>query len=405
MALLEIPNLRHLRAFREVAHHKRISAASERVHLSQPAITQAIAKLEGSLGTPLFDRRADGMYPTDVGVMFKPRVESMLEHLRIGAREAIRLGALDGKLGAANFDQQMTAVQLRALTAVADYDNFSLAARRIGISQPSMHRAARDLELLSGVPLFKRSSQGVVLTRPARALAQQAKLAVYELEQGLTEAQEWLGRDAGLVRVGTLPLARTFILPTAINALCAERPNVRVCAVDGPYDDLLHSLRHGELDLLIGALRDPVPIDDVVQEALFEAPLAVVARAGHPLAGKRRITVEDLAAYPWVVPRQGAPTRAAFDSLMAPARRAPRNLIESSSLILIRGLLSGSDRLTLISAHQVRTEEEMGLLVQLPVGVPSLDRDIGITVRKGWRPTATQSRFMELLRDAARTAA
>ncbi len=56
----EIPNIRHLRVFLEVVQCKSISKASEKVFLSQPAITQAIAKLEASLGTVLFQRRSDG---------------------------------------------------------------------------------------------------------------------------------------------------------------------------------------------------------------------------------------------------------------------------------------------------------------------------------------------------------
>lgn len=398
----DIPNLRHLRAFSEVATHNRISAAADRVHLSQPAITQAIAKLEETLGAPLFDRRTEGMFPTEVGAMFKIRVDKVFEHLKLGAREAGKLGGCKGEAKGSRFDHLMTAVQLRAIAAVAEHQNFSLAAHNIGISQPSMHRAARDLERLSGVTLFKRSRQGIELTEAARALAQQVKLAINELNQGLTEVQEWLGRDVGIIRLGTLPLPRTYVVPTAINRLCDERPSVTVSAVDGPFDDLLHALRHGELDLLIGALRDPPPIDDIEQEALFDAPLAVVARAGHPLAAAKRVTTSELAAYPWVVPRQGTPTRATFDALMRNVDNRPAGLVESSSLGLIRALLLESDRLTLISSHQIMHEEELGLLVRLPFAVAVEQRDIGLTVRKGWRPTSAQRRFIELLREASK---
>ena len=75
----EIPNLRHLRAFQEVARCRGISAAAERVHLSQPAITQAIAKLEAQLGTALFERRSGGLYPTEPGDLFLDRVERALD--------------------------------------------------------------------------------------------------------------------------------------------------------------------------------------------------------------------------------------------------------------------------------------------------------------------------------------
>ncbi|MCB9957481.1 MAG: LysR family transcriptional regulator [Rhodospirillaceae bacterium] len=394
-------NLRHLRAFAAVARCRSISKASQVVHLSQPAVTQAIANLEERLGAPLFERRSDGMVSTDAGTLFLDRVERALALIQAGARTAVQLAARKGGRGNAKFDQLLTAAQLRALIAVSKAENFSLAARQAGISQPTVHRAARDIERLSGLALFTKSSQGIALTPSADALAQAAKLAFAELEQGFAEIDEMLGVDAGRIVIGTLPLPRTFILPTAINALLARRPDVRVSVVDGPYNDLLRDLRHGDVDLLVGALRNPVPIDDVVQETLFSDPLAVVGRAGHPLAGRSGIGLADLAAYPWVVPRQGTPTRAMFDRLFEGAT-PPACPVESSSLVLIRGLLTESDHLTLISAHQIRHEERAGVLAPLPFDMSATSRPIGITHRRDWRPTATQRDFLTCVRAAGR---
>lgn len=395
----KLPNIRHLRAFREVAQSRSISKASAEVHLSQPAITQAIAKLEEQLGVSLFERRSDGMLPTEAGSLFLARVERALALLRGGAREAVRLGAKKGGKGFSDFDRLLTTAQLRALVAVSKAANFSLAARAVGLSQPTLHRAARDLERLSGLALFLRNSQGIRLSPSADALAKAVKLAFAELEQGYSEIDAMLGLDSGRIVVGTLPLPRTYILPRAINGLLGGRPDVRVSVIDGPYNDLLHDLRHGEIDLLVGALRDPVPIDDVVQEALFDDPLAVVARHGHPLSGRKRIGLDELAAYPWALPRQGTPTRAAFETLFE-GRAPPPCPVESSSLVLLRGLLLDSDRLTLISAHQIRHEEQLGVLAPLPFKPPVPARPIGLTLRRDWRPTATQDLFLRCLRAA-----
>jgi LysR family transcriptional regulator of gallate degradation len=147
--------------------------------------------------------------------------------------------------------------------------------------------------------------------------------------------------------IGTLPLARSSLLPNAVNALARLRPDVQIGIVDGPYDDLLHRLRHGTLDLMIGARRIPAPVDDIVQETLFHDRLALVARSGHPLSAKRALSVQDLAGYLWVIPKRGPPTTEHFDALFRDAGLdPPKGLVESSSLILIRGLLLGSDLLS-----------------------------------------------------------
>lgn len=396
-----LPNLRHLRAFREVADRRSVTRAAQRVYLSQPAITQAIAKLERLLGTALFERHSDGMRPTQAGALFADRVDRALSLIRSGAQDALRAAADKASPRPSAPEQLLTTTQLRALVAVANAGNFSLAARAIGTSQPALYRAARDVEALLGTALFEKTNQGIDLTRPGQILAQQAKLAFAELTQGFAEVAALDGQDTGRIVVGAMPLSRHFILPAAINSLARQRSEVEVRAVDGPYEELLHGLRHGEIDLLIGALRIPVPVDDVVQEPMFDDPLSIVGRAGHPLAGKNRVNIADLAAYPWVVPRAGTPTREHFDALFRGSRYPrPAGLVESSSLVLIRALLLDSDRLTLISAHQIRLEANQGLLTTLPYDLSRTRRPIGLTTRRDWRPTATQALFLDLLRAA-----
>lgn len=396
----KLPNLRHLRAFCEVVARRSISQAAEHVFLSQPAITQAITKLEQQVGTPLFERLSDGMRATEAGVLLAERAGRALKLIRSGGQEAMKFGAeRDGRRHAA-IDQLVTTTQLRSLVAVANTRNFSLAARSIGTSQPALHRAARDLEALLNLRLYEKTAQGIDLSRAAQILAQHVKLAFAELAQGYAEIAALSGTDTGLIVVGSMPLARHNILPNAISALAQELPDVRVGVVDAPYGELLHGLRHGELDLLIGALRDPVPVEDVIQESLFDDPLAIVARAGHPLARKRRVQAADLADFPWVLPPPGTPTRDHFQALMG-GHEPTGGLVETSSIVLVCGLLLQSDRLTLISRHQILREEEQGLLVTLPYDTRSTRRPIGLTTRKSWRPTATQSRFLELVRSAA----
>jgi LysR family transcriptional regulator, regulator for genes of the gallate degradation pathway len=396
---VDIPNLRHLRAFCTVAELRSVSRAAERIHLSQPAITQAIDKLEARLGAPLFEQGGDGMATTAAGRLFCERALRALEFLQVGAREIAR--AAGRGRAAPDLDRQMTVAQLRALIAVSGSGNFSLAARAVGLSQPSIHRAAKDLERLAGAVLFESKGQGIELTRPAEFLAQQAKLAFVEVEHGFAEVTELLGGDSGRVVIGAMPLARSHILPEAIARLTRERPNVNVRVFDGPYDDLLYGLRHGEIDVLIGALRDPAPIDDIEQIPLFDDPLAVVARVGHPLFAKKKIGEADLMAFPWVVSPHGAPTRRYFDTLFSSALREKLpGLIETSSLVMMRGALLRSDRLTLISTNQIVTETEAGLLAPLPVATPGSARRIGLTVRRGWRPTATHEALLEHIRAA-----
>ncbi len=395
-------SLRHLRVFREVAKRRSMSAASQQIHLSQPAITQAIAKLEKNVNAVLFDRRRSGMYLTPSGEILLNRVCRALAQVDEGCRGLAKAAGQARSRNHSQLSHRITFVQLRALQAVAQAGNFSLAARAINVSQPSLHRASRDLERVADVEMFAKVAQGIELTKPARMLLKGALLAFRELEQGIAELNGARGRDSGHIVVGTLPLARSYILPHAINGFTARYPGTRLSIVDGPYQVLLQGLRHGEIDCLIGALRDPPPIDDVCQEPLFSDRLAIVARVDHPLTRNKRLTPQLLASVPWVVPRAGTPTRASFNALFDDSTCAPPpQIVETSSLVLIRALLLDSNRLTMISAHQVRHDVAHGLLAELPFEMDHRSRPIGLTVREGWEPTQTQVALLDCLREAS----
>ena len=392
----EMPNIRHLRAFLEVARHKSISQASERVFLSQPAITQAIAKLEGLLGTSLFVRRSDGMFTTPSGEIFALRIERAINLLEMGVKEVLRTSSV--KTSAAQLLAQLTTTQLRALVAVSNARNFSIAGRNLGVSQSSLHRAARELEGLVEVVLFEKTSTGISLSKAALHLSRACKLAFAEVAQGKDEIDSLHNRASGQIVVGSMPLARTSLLPDAIIAFSSDHPAFHIKVTDGPYDDLLHYLRHGDIDVIIGALRYPPPANDVEQTALFSSQVHVVARPDHPLFSLEKVTLKDLAQYGWVVPRVGTPTRTIFESAFTEAgMKVPEFLVETSSQILIRSLLLGSDRLTMISAHQIQHELEMGVLSTLPYELENAHRFIGMTVRSSWKPTDSQRLFLETL--------
>lgn len=396
---IAIPNLRHLRVFLAVAELKSITRASEHIFLSQPAITQAIAKLEGLLGASLFERHSDGMYPTVAGEVWQKRVGRAIDHIQCATQDIVKDNTPKERTPK-NLIALISTTQLRALIAVSEAQNFSIASRNLAVSQSSVHRAARDLERLLGVVLFEKNSLGTSATKSAQTLSKATKLAFSELRQGIYEINALQSKDVSMITVGSMPLARMTILPKSILQFNERHPDVNINVTEGPYADLLHHLRQGDIDIILGALRHPTPADDVVQEELWAPPLSVVARKDHPLMSKQHISAQDLADFAWVVPAKGTPTRQAFEDIFNDAGVAlPKRLVESSSQILIRELLIESDRLTLISAHQVEREINIELLSVINFPLDHTRRPIGLCVRKSWLPTVTQSHFLSLLRD------
>lgn len=380
-------NLRHLRLFVAVADLKSLTLASENWHISQPAVTQAINKLERETGGRLFQRSRNGLFLTPRGEVLERRV-----------RRAFAL--LDPALDeiSPRLRLSLSFAQLQALIAVSESENFTLAARRLALAQPTVHRAVTQVEREAARSLFERTSFGILPTRLCQALVQAARLAIYELDQSEAELATFSGDEAGTIVIGAMPLARSVLLPKALARFRSEQPTYPVRIYDGPYDELLGALRRGTVDFLLGALRDPAPIGDIVQTRLFDDRLALLARPDHPLAGREMISVDELLAYPFVVPRQGTPTRTQFETIFRTAgREPPHRLIESGSLVLMRELLAESDHLGCLSRHQSQRECDRGLLTALSFPSDHLLRPIGLTCRANWRPTLVQSLMLRLI--------
>jgi DNA-binding transcriptional LysR family regulator len=310
------------------------------------------------------------------------------------------------KRGRPPFDRLVTAAQLRTLIAIAANGSFTMAARQLGLSQPTVHRAARNVEVAAGVALFRATPSGVDLTQAAQALVLGAKLAQAEIRQGFEEIAHMLGDERGTFNLGSLPLARTAIVPKAVHAMISAVSGVQIRLVDGRYTDLLRSLRMGDMDCMIGALRDPPPADDIVQERLFDDRLAIVAHPSHPLAQKRGLSLEDTLAYPWVAPPKNTPAgHYLFETLRIDERRETPVRLVSSSPVMLRGILAEGPYVSIISREQIKVELRDGHIAPLDIALQGDARAIGLTTRAAWRPTKVQARFIEFLRDSARSEA
>jgi LysR family transcriptional regulator of gallate degradation len=403
MIAREIPSLRQLRAFEAVARLESVSAAARDIHLSQPGVSQAIRALENELGARLFERRRSGCYVTEPGAMLLPRVRRFFERLRSALTEP----SGNSPAGRQSIDatvNRITRPQLQSLIAVSEHPSFDAAARSLKISQPSLHRSARELERELRRSLYRRTATGVTTTAYGSELARRVQVALGEIEYGLDELQAARGNVVSRIAIGNIPHSATQILSNAIKEFLSRYPTVHVRIVDGHYEELLDGLRAGKLDLLYGVLRRPDWATDVEEELLFANHYVVVARHGHPLHRSKRVRNRDLANFGWIMPGPLTPRQQALHRMLEGVCAEPKISLETTSLQIYRTILQATDQLTLMSRFEAKLND-IGSLAQLPFRSPHLRRFDGIATRIGWQPTRIHREFIALLRDAARATA
>lgn len=387
--MMEQLNLRHLRSVVAITRLGSVSAAAADVNISQPAITQGLAKLEAQLGIALFSRQPEGMQPTEAALLLAPRIARALGH--IGS-------------------PLVTMAQMRALLTLAEAGSYARASALTGLSQPALHRALADLAIVLRRTLVERRGKGIGFTDTGRRTVRAFRLARAELRAGIAEVETLKGREVGRIAVGAMPLSRARILPEAVAAFHLAYPDARILITEGAFVDLIEPLRDGDLDVIVGALRDPPPGQDVEQQPLFLDRPAIIGRKDHPLA-RGVASLAQLAEYPWIASPQGTPLHDRWRTMFEQADLAlPKVPIECGSVIAIRHILATSDFLAMLSPDQVGLELSTGLLGIIGEVPAELSRTIGITTRTGWRPTVIQAAFLDRLRlasgsiDASRSA-
>jgi len=192
----------------------------------------------------------------------------------------------------------MELYQLRYLIAVAETENFTRAAEKLFVTQPTLSQQIINLEKELGHKLFHRLGRKAVLTEAGTIFIDRARRILFEADNAAKELQD----DPSLERrihIGAIPTVAPYLLPPLI-ALCREKhPNLQINVREDFRPQLVRGVLEGELDLAITA--HPVKNKQVAVDSLMTEPLLLVVGRDHPLAQRKAIYPSDLADETFVI--------------------------------------------------------------------------------------------------------
>jgi DNA-binding transcriptional LysR family regulator len=236
----------------------------------------------------------------------------------------------------------------------------------------------KKLEHELGTPLFDRLPRGVSLTQAGTVLLPLARQVMYDIEQIRRAASELTGLEGGTLRVGATPSLATVLLPAALTAFHLRYPGVALGFAEAGSEDLVARLEANELDLALVIL--PVRHRVLETVSLAEEDLVVVVSAGHRLARRRRLRVEELDGVPLVMPREGYDLRTTVLAVCRQAGFEPAVACDGGEmdgvLALVASGLGAAVVPSIVASHQ-------GGLHVIRVAEPRLSRTVGIARRAG----------------------
>jgi DNA-binding transcriptional LysR family regulator len=193
--------------------------------------------------------------------------------------------------------------QLRYFIAVADELHFTRAAARLGIAQPPLSQQVRRLEQDLGVRLFDRTNRRVQLTDVGRAFLTEAKLTLVQADRAIDVARRAPTSQAGRIVIGAQGTAEVSVFPRVLPRFLKRYPDVDV-TLQTPLmpPEQVAMLRDGQID--VGFLRLPVRDPALVVVPILSEPLIAALPMRHPLARRRSVTLQELAASTFVMFRR-----------------------------------------------------------------------------------------------------
>ncbi len=184
--------------------------------------------------------------------------------------------------------------ELRIFLVLADELHFGRTAERMGISQPGVSDAVRVLESRLGVKVFDRTSRRVRLTAAGEGLRSGLVPALAAVDRALTQTSELSSTVSGLLRVGFVLTTEGPALSRLIAAFQARYPACEVRLQEVETFDAYRGLRRGDVDVLCNWLAVDEP-DLAAGAAFAHYQRALAVAPTHRLAGRRAVSIEDLA--------------------------------------------------------------------------------------------------------------
>jgi DNA-binding transcriptional LysR family regulator len=285
--------------------------------------------------------------------------------------------------------------QLACFVAVVEEGSFTRAARRIGITQPSLSQHIRALELDIDGPVIERLSRGITLTPAGRSLLPEARAAVRAVERGRRAARSALALEAGELEIATVLSMAVGLLPRYIRLWLQRYPDVGIRLQEFRHRSLLEdAVEQGIADFAIG----PLPLrtwDGPLEEVAWEE-FVIVAPPGDPLAARGTVRLEELADREWVLYHQDHGLAGILEEVCRRAGFSPRGTVRTSQAEGAARLASAGIGPALVPDNIVLPGIE-GTVLRLD---PPIIREVAVYARTELSRTAAA--FVEVLQSEQR---
>jgi len=266
--------------------------------------------------------------------------------------------------------RRITLRQLALFETAARLLSYSRTAAEMHVTQPAVSMQMRQLERIAGLLLLEQVGKKLFLTEAGAEFAVCTRAVLDQLRAADEALNLRKGLHAGTITLAAVSTAKYFA-PQLLAAFCRRYPAVKVKLVVNNREAIVRHLRDNDVDLVI--MGQPPREFHLSANVFAPHPIAMIASPSHPFAGRKRLSLADLATENFLVRESGSGTRSSMERFFKRNRIPLRASAEMSSNETIKQAVMAGMGIAFLSLHTMGLELKTKRLVVLPVkGLPEL---------------------------------
>ena len=284
--------------------------------------------------------------------------------------------------------------QLRALVAVVEEGSFTLAARKLFVTQSAVSHSLRSLEDQLGYRLLDRNGIRVSITAEGDILLRRTKRVIQELEEVTRELDGLRRWGQTTIRVGAPHSLCHFMIPGVLREFRDCFPRCEPCVESGETVDLLEKLEKGALDLVVGI--KPKHHDPEGYRAMFTDRLCFVVSNFHPWAAKGVDISNTLAAQQFIIYAKATDTHRMIEEWMEKMAGKIRSPLVIGDMQAIMQMAKLGTAVGIVASWVAARDVEDGTLIAVEIPGPQIHREWGVFHSNQREPSLVEESFIGL---------
>ena len=285
--------------------------------------------------------------------------------------------------------------QLRAFYQVAKCQNVSLAAKQLFVSQPAVTAQVKLFEESCGLKLFKRKGRNLILTDEGKALFNLSR-KIFEYEKKIEEAvAQMKAIKKGSLKLGSARTYARYFMPFLLAGFRNAFPDIKIHLDEGSSREMIHSLIELKSEVVIVARAGDHP--NIVYIPFSREELVLIVSPIHRLAGKERVSFEQIAQEPIIMKDPGSGTRRLVDTLFSRKGFTPNVLMETGDAEIIKLLVQHGEGISFLAKEAVAVELQDKKLISVSLDEQTIFLDVNIAYLKNQPLSPPAQAFLDSL--------